>query len=70
MVDLLRSLWFAVRNWPVYAGLAMLGLGLFTWAGLSSHRLLGDDNESTDTELAGPPRAGGHGSYVRGFNHK
>jgi hypothetical protein len=70
MRELFASFWLAMRRWPLYAGLAVLGLGLFAWAGLGSHRLLGDDNESSDTELAGAPRTGGHGGYVHGFNHK
>jgi hypothetical protein len=69
MRDLLRPFWLAVRNWPFYTGLAVLGLAIFAWAGLASHRLLGDDNESGATELAGPPRAGGHGGAAR-FYHK
>ncbi len=69
MFNLLRSYWLALRRWPLYAALAALGLAVFTWAGLSGHRLLGDDNESSDTELAGPPRAGGHGGAGH-FYHK
>ena len=60
----------AVRQWPLYTLMGALGLGAYTLLGLNGYRLLGDDNESTDTELAGPRRAGGHGGFVHGFNHK
>lgn len=69
MLDLLRPYWAAMRSWPMYMGLAVLGLGLFIWASFASYRLLGDDNESTGTELAGPGRSGGHGGAAR-FYHK
>ncbi|MVN78172.1 hypothetical protein GO988_17730 [Hymenobacter sp. HMF4947] len=69
MLDLLRLYWAAMRSWPVYTGLAVLGLGLFIWASFASYRLLGDDNESAETELAGPGRAGGHGGAAH-FYHK
>lgn len=70
MSDLLRPFWLAVRRWPFYTGLAVLGIVVFAWTGLAGYRLLGDDNESGATELAGPPRSGGHGGYVNGINHK
>jgi hypothetical protein len=60
----------AVRRWPFYTGLMALLVVGFGYAGLTGYRLLGDDNESDANELVGPPRAGGHGGYVRGFNHK
>ena len=69
MPDFIRSFWLAIRRWPVYAGLATLGLGLFEWAGLRGYRLLGDDNESTETERGGPGNSltgrahGGHGTF-------
>ena len=53
----------------MYAGLATLGLVVFEWAGLRGYRLLGDDNESTETERGGPGNSltgrahGGHGTF-------
>jgi hypothetical protein len=64
------QLWPAIRQWPIYTALVALGLLAFTVMGLRGYRLLGDDNESTETEQAGAPRAGGHGGFVHGFNHK
>ena len=69
MPDFIRALWLAIRRWPVYAGLAGLGLGAFEWAGLRGYRLLGDDNESSETERGGPGNSltgrahGGHGTF-------
>lgn len=69
MPDFIRALWLAIRRWPVYAGLAALGLGAFEWAGLRGYRLLGDDNESSGTERGGPGNSltgrahGGHGTF-------
>jgi hypothetical protein len=58
------SLWVAARRWPVYAGLLLLGLAAFTGAGLRGYRLLGDDNESTETERGGHGGSrGGHGTF-------
>jgi hypothetical protein len=71
MFSLLRHLGADLRRSPLYAGLLVLGLAAFVALGLRGSRLLGDDNESTDTaQQAGPHRAGGHGNYVNGFNHK
>jgi hypothetical protein len=70
MPDFLRVLGAAARRWTLYTGFLVLGLGVFCWAGLRSYRLLGDDNESSESTQSGPPRAGGHGGYVHGFNHK
>ncbi|MGI4738689.1 MAG: hypothetical protein ACRYG7_26255 [Janthinobacterium lividum] len=74
MLDLVRSFWQALRRWPVYAGLAALGLLAFVGAGLRGYRLLGDDNESTETERGGPGnsltgRGGSHGGHGT-FYHK
>lgn len=70
MPNFLRSFWLAIRRWPVYAGLAALGLGAFEWAGLRGYRLLGDDNESTET-LGAPGTRGSHGSAGHGlYFHK
>lgn len=69
MPDFLRAYWLAIRRWPVYAGLAALGLTAFTWAGLRGQRLLGDDNESTEAERGGASNSltgrahGGHGVF-------
>jgi hypothetical protein len=60
----------AAGRWPIYTalmGLLVLGFG---YAGLTGYRLLGDDNETNENELVGAPRSGGHGRYVRSFNHK
>ena len=70
MLSLFRYLRADLRRSPLYAGLLGLGLAAFLTLGLRGGRLLGDDNESTDTEQAGAPRTGGHGGYVHGFNHK
>jgi hypothetical protein len=71
MFPLLRHLGADLRRSPLYTGLLSLGLVAFLVLGLRGSRLLGDDNETSDTEQqAGPHRAGGHGGYVHGFNHK
>jgi hypothetical protein len=71
MLDLLRPFWLAIRRWPVYAGLATLGLTAFGWAGLSGYRLLGDDNESTEAERGGRGNSlTGHGGGHGVFYHK
>jgi len=71
MLPLFRHLRADLRRSPFYAGLLGLGLAGFVVLGLRGSRLLGDDNETSDTEQqAGPRRAGGHGGYVNGFNHK
>jgi hypothetical protein len=69
MLDLLRPLWLAVRRWPVYAGMAALGLAIFSWTSLRGYRLLGDDNESTEAERGGPSSHGAHGGHGT-FYHK
>jgi hypothetical protein len=71
MLSILRHLGADLRRSPLYAGILGLGLAAFVALGLHGSRLLGDDNETSDTERqAGPRRAGGHGGYVNGFNHK
>jgi hypothetical protein len=70
MPQFLLNLLSSVRRWALYSSLLTLVLSVFVWTGLRGYRLLGDDNESGATELTGPPRAGGHGGYVHGFNHK
>lgn len=69
MPDFLRSLWLTARSLPLYTAVVLLSLGVFTWAGLNGTRLLGDDNESTET-LNGPSgRSHGGGGHAR-FYHK
>ena len=71
MFPLFSHLGADLRRSPFYAALLGLGLAGFVVLGLRGSRLLGDDNETSDTERqAGPHRAGGHGGYVNGFNHK
>jgi hypothetical protein len=71
MFSFLRFLGADLRRSPLYVGLLGVGLAAFLVLSLRGVRLLGDDNESTDAEQqAGPHRAGGHGGYVNGFNHK
>ncbi len=71
MFPLFRHLGTDLRRSPFYTGLLGLGLAAFVVLGLRGSRLLGDDNETTEAEQqAGPHRAGGHGGYVHGFNHK
>lgn len=70
MFDFFTKLWPSVRQWPIYTVLGVLVLTAFTMLGLRGYRLLGDDNESSETEQAGPHRAGSHAGYVHGFNHK
>jgi hypothetical protein len=71
MFSFLRFLGADLRRSPLYVGLLGVGLAAFLILSLRGARLLGDDNESTDAEQqAGPHRAGGHGGYVNGFNHK
>jgi hypothetical protein len=71
MFSFLRYLGADLRRSPLYVGLLGVGLAAFLILSLRGARLLGDDNESTDAkQQAGPHRAGGHGGYVNGFNHK
>jgi hypothetical protein len=74
MPEFIRAYWLAIRRWPVYSGLALLGLLGFGWAGQRGTRLLGDDNESTEAERGGPGnsltgRGGSHGGHGT-FYHK
>ena len=65
---MLEQLWNFLRPVRLYALLLLLPLGWFAWGATTSRRLLGDDNESTETLNASSPghRGGGH---VR-FYHK
>lgn len=59
----LRPVWF-------YALLLLLPLGWFAWGTTTGTRLLGDDNESTET-LAAPGARSSHGHAGRGlYFHK
>ena len=68
MPEFLRPYWLAVRRWPVYSGLVLLLLLGFGWAGQAGNRLLGDDNESSESASGGPSNSltghgGSHGSH-------
>jgi hypothetical protein len=65
---MLQRLLFALRPVRFYALLLLLPLGWFAWGAATGTRLLGDDNESTETLRAG---SGGRGSggHAR-FYHK
>ncbi|AMJ64999.1 hypothetical protein [Hymenobacter sp. PAMC 26628] len=53
-----------------YALLLLLPLGWFAWGTATGTRLLGDDNESTET-LGAPGTRGSHGSAGHGlYFHK
>ena len=53
-----------------YALLLLLPLGWFVWGTNTGTRLLGDDNESTET-LGAPGTRGSHGSAGHGlYFHK
>ncbi|GAA4052916.1 hypothetical protein GCM10022409_44840 [Hymenobacter glaciei] len=54
LLDFLRPVRF-------YALLLLLPLAWFAWGGLTGTRLLGDDNESTETLNAPGTRSHGHG---------
>ena len=69
MFTLLRHLGTDLRRSPLYAGLLGLGLAAFLALGLRGSRLIGDDNESSETERGGPGNTltgrahGGHGIF-------
>lgn len=68
----MRNFLASFRLIRVYALLLLLPLGWFAWGLLTNRRLLGDDNESTETlgaSSSGSHRSGGHGGYAR-FYHK
>ena len=69
-MDFFAKLWPSARQWPLYTLLGIVTLAAFTMLGLRGYRLLGDDNESNETEQAGAHRSGGRAGYVHGFNHK
>ncbi|TPG72026.1 hypothetical protein [Hymenobacter nivis] len=66
MFDFLSDL----RPVRYYALLLLLPLGWFVWGTNTGTRLLGDDNESTET-LGAPGTRGSHGSAGHGlYFHK
>jgi len=60
-----------IRPVRLYALVLLLPLGWFAWGTATGTRLLGDDNESTETLAAPGTRSGGHssGGHAR-FYHK
>jgi hypothetical protein len=69
MPPFIRAFWLTIRAVPLYAGVVALTLGAFVWFGLHGTRLLGDDNESTET-LNGPSGRTHGGSGHARFYHK
>jgi hypothetical protein len=66
---MLESLLNFLRPIRFYALLLLLPLGWFAWGTATGTRLLGDDNESTETLPASAGRAGHYGGHAR-FYHK
>lgn len=62
---MLEQLWNFLRPVRLYALLLLLPLGWFAWGTATNRRLLGDDNESTETLNASSPgrRSGGHARF-------
>ena len=65
---MLQRLYFAFRPVRFYALLLLLPLGWFAWGAATATRLLGDDNESTET-LRNGSRSRSSGGHAR-FYHK
>ncbi len=65
MSDFFRAYWLAVRRWPMYSGLMLLVLLGFGWTSLHGSRILGDDNESTESADGSP----GNSLTGRGGSH-
>ena len=67
---MLENFFRFLRPVRLYALLLLLPLGWYAWGAVTSSRLLGDDNESTET-LAAPGSRGGRGAggHAR-FYHK
>ncbi|MCI1186071.1 hypothetical protein MON38_01475 [Hymenobacter sp. DH14] len=66
---MLENLLNFLRPVRLYALLLLLPLAWFAWGTATGTRLLGDDNESTETLNA--PGTGGHGHAGRGlYFHK
>jgi hypothetical protein len=67
---MLQQLLRFLRPVGLYALLLMLPLGWFAWGSLTGTRLLGDDNESTETLSAGGPGGGRSTVGHARFYHK
>jgi hypothetical protein len=65
---MLQRIFLALRPIRFYALLLLLPLGWFAWGAATGTRLLGDDNESTET-LSNGSRGRSSGGYAR-FYHK
>ena len=57
MRQYLRDLGLAVRHWPGYTGLAVLGLLVLVSAGRHGYRLLGDDDRTSSSVPKQPAAA-------------
>ena len=66
---MLERLLIFLRPVRLYALLLLLPLAWFAWGTATGTRLLGDDNESTETLNAPGTRRGGSGGHAR-FYHK
>lgn len=53
-----------------YIAAVLLLFGVFVWAGLTGTRLLGDDDESTETRDGNPGYGGRSGGRASRFYHK
>ncbi len=61
------------RSLRKYFFICLAAIGIYTYAGLTGTRLLGDDVESSDgPPTSGTRTSGGHGGgrYSRGYFHK
>ncbi|UOQ96267.1 hypothetical protein MUN81_13520 [Hymenobacter sp. 5317J-9] len=68
---MLERLLISLRPVRFYALLLLLPLGWFAWGTATGTRLLGDDNESTETLSAGSGSRGGRGNIGHArFYHK
>jgi hypothetical protein len=65
---MLQRLFLALRPIRFYALLLLLPLGWFAWGAATGTRLLGDDNESTET-IGNGSRGRSSGGHAR-FYHK
>lgn len=63
------GLFDSIRTLRWYALFLLLPLGVLMWANATGTRLLGDDNESTETLNAPGARSHGSGGHAR-FYHK
>jgi hypothetical protein len=60
---MLTKLLLALRPLRFYLLLLVLPLAWFAWGSLTGTRLLGDDNESTETLRASSGSRGGHARF-------